>query len=328
MLDSEKFHILSVAMIAALEAGQYFSRHVNQTKTVKEKSSPLDLVTEVDPQCESLIRARIAKDFPHHDVLGEESTAPGAAASVRTTTSAAAAEHLWIIDPLDGTTNFVHEICLSVVSIAYAHQGHVRMGVVYNPYQDEMFCAYHAWGAFRIRGCDAADWIGQVQYRVPLSAPAAVVSTAEALAGKGTGSTERTDPGPLLGVKIPSSWIPLRVSTQQSLSRALVASDFPARGLGASERTEAGLNLAASAGSFRSIGAAALQLAWVAAGRLDAYWGYDLNAWDIAAGTLLVQEAGGVIGAIDGGSYDLLSRDILATGQQKLATMITRSLHL
>jgi myo-inositol-1(or 4)-monophosphatase len=248
-----------------------------------------------------LIRSRIAEDFPHHVVLGEENTAPGAAASVRATTTVAAAEHLWIIDPLDGTANFVHEICLSVVSIAYAHQGHVRLGVVYNPYQDELFFAYHAGGAFRIRGCDAADWIGPMQHRAFPSAP---------------------------GVGIPASWTPLRVSSQQSLKRAFLASDFPARGPGASERTVAGLNLAASAGSFRSIGAAALQLAWVAAGRLDAYWGYDLNAWDIAAGALLVQEAGGVIGAIGGGSYDLLSRNILATGQQELATILNGSLPL
>lgn len=284
--DRHLFSVLATAMKAAVDAGAYIRTHIDQHKDVTIKTSLADVVTDVDPACERMIRQIIASEFPAHQILGEESTAPGAEASISATAQVAGAPTLWIIDPLDGTTNFVAEIPLSVVSIGYAERGEVRVGVVFDPYRDELFYALSGTGAFVTSG---------------------------ALAGAWTAERAATLPGRKLSV-----------SDVAELKRSIVATGFPARGEARARTTEAGFQLSGSVKSLRAFGAAALHLAYVAAGRLDAFWEYDLNAWDLAGGICLVREAGGTIEQLGGGQYDLRVRDIVVSGQPELTDEIQR----
>lgn len=133
MPTQERIHLLTVAITAALAAGDYFRDRLHAEKTVKIKSSLSDLVTDVDPACERIIRDTIWSAYPNHQILGEESVAPGAEASAEAVHGVAEASHLWIVDPLDGTTNFVYSIPLSTVSIGYAEGGSLVAGVIYDP---------------------------------------------------------------------------------------------------------------------------------------------------------------------------------------------------
>ena len=279
-----QFAQLIVALEAALSAGDYFYSRVDTVKQVKMKSSLSDLVTDVDPECERLIRERIRTDFPGDVILGEESTAPGSAASVEALARVEKEPRLWIVDPLDGTTNFVYGLPLSVVSIAYAEHGDVLVGVIYDPYRQEVF--------FGVRG-----------EKAHLSGRAAVVEWLQ--------DPSRPLPGRELGV-----------STRSMLKEAVVATGFPTRAEAREQTTAAGLRLAGEVKSLRSFGSAALHLAYVAAGRLDGFWEYDLNAWDLAAGTLLVELAGGVCQDMNGTVYALRVRDIVACGHPELAAKV------
>ncbi|MCL6515725.1 MAG: inositol monophosphatase [Alicyclobacillus sp.] len=279
---------LATAVEAALEAGDYFRERVDSIRDIKAKSSPNDLVTDVDPACETMIRRRIGLRFPDHEVLGEETTEPGAAAS------AAAAErvwdrpHLWIVDPIDGTTNFVHHLPLSVVSIAYAADGNTQVGVVYDPYHREVFYAVRGQGAHLADAAAMRAWAG-----APSDFP--------------------------VGRRLVASPV-------EALRRAVVASGFPTRSRTYAETTANTARLFGQVKSIRALGSAALHLAYVAAGRIDGFFEYDLNAWDVAAGTLLVEEAGGCVGELGGGRYHLRVRDIVAGGRAELVKAMDRIL--
>lgn len=282
-LDS-RIQIAGVAMAAAHEAGDFFKSKIDSPKVVKTKSSASDLVTEVDPECERMIRERILHAFPTHEILGEESTPPGSEASAQAAAAVVEAPHLWVVDPLDGTTNFVYEVPLSVVSIAYAESGIIQVGMIYDPYRSEFFLGIRNMGAWRLTADDAAEWI-----------------------------------------KNPSSTIPgrkLSVSTSEDLQDSVVASGFRTRARARDLTTEAGFRLSARVKSLRSFGSAAMHLAYVAAGRLDAFWEYDLNAWDLAAGVLLVELAGGSCMDLNGAPYTLSVRDIVVSGQKGLGDTI------
>ncbi|HEX3247430.1 MAG TPA: inositol monophosphatase family protein [Chloroflexota bacterium] len=201
----------------------------------------IDVVTEVDVLAEAAIVAPIRSVFPDHQVLAEEGTTGGRDPN-----------HRWIIDPLDGTTNYSHGQPPFAVSVAYEHEGRVQVGVIYDPTQDELFVAERGGGA--------------------------------TLNGR-----------------------PLHVSNVSVLRRALLATGFPYE----RERLPLALGqfgaFAHRSQAIRRIGSAALDLAYVAAGRFDAYWESSIRAWDIAAGILLVEEAGGTISDIYGAPLDLNS---------------------
>ncbi|GGI98845.1 inositol-1-monophosphatase [Alicyclobacillus cellulosilyticus] len=283
-----------VAVRAALAAGDYFRSRLDTKLEVKTKSSPSDLVTDVDPECERRIRATIHACFPDDEVLGEESTAPGMEASLAAAQAVADAPRLWVVDPLDGTTNFVYGMPLSAVSIAYAEHGEVQCGVVYDPYRGEVFLAQRGTGAWRLTAGEAAQWC----------AAETPVSLAEAAA----------------------RWLRLRASTEASLAGAIVATGFPSRQAARDQTLTAGMRLTGRVKNLRALGSAALHLAYVAAGRLDAFWEYDLNAWDLAAGVCLVTEAGGHVQQIGGGTYHLAARDILVCGRPELAQALDAAL--
>jgi myo-inositol-1(or 4)-monophosphatase len=249
----------AVAVNMASKAGEYMKSKLGQAMNVQVKTSLHDLVTEVDKGTEVLIRNFIRTYFPTHAILGEEGVEPGAEASRQALEELKDEEYVWIVDPIDGTTNFIHGLPFFSVSIALAHRGEVIVGVVYDPSRDELFVAEKGKGAY--------------------------------VHGKR-----------------------MNVSTEERLEDSLVATGFPTdreRVLPlALRQIEA---VAPKVRNVRSAGSAALHLAYVAAGRLSGFWEANLNSWDIAAGMLLVQEAGGRVTDIDGTPYGLHVRDVAAT---------------
>ncbi len=231
--------LLNIAVSAARRAGDVIVRSLDRvgTLTVSEKNRN-DFVSEVDRAAEQVLIATIRKAYPAHGMLAEESGA------------AAGDDYTWVIDPLDGTTNFLHGFPQFAVSIACRHRGRAEVGVVFDPLRGELFTAER---------------------------------------GAGTLLDGRR----------------LRVSQRTGLDGALVGTGFPFREnrrwlaayLGMLERV-----MQTTAG-VRRPGAASLDLAYVAAGRLDAFWEVGLSPWDTAAGNLLVTEAGGRVGNLAGTEY-------------------------
>jgi myo-inositol-1(or 4)-monophosphatase len=249
----------AVAINTAAKAGEWIKSKLGDFSKVDYKYTPHDLVTEVDKGAETMIRNLILTHFPHHSILGEEGVEPGPAASEKAVAELKDEEYLWIVDPLDGTTNFVHGFPFYAVSIALAHRGEVIVGVVYDPSRDELFVAEKGKGAY--------------------------------VHGK-----------------------PMRVSKENTLADSLIATGFPADRAGALPANLAGVNaLAPKVRNLRIAGSAALHLAYVAAGRLSGFWEIGLNAWDIAAGALLVQESGGQVSDTEGKPYSLTVRHVIAS---------------
>jgi len=244
---------LSTAIDAASQAGTLLRQMLFdslESKRISTKRNPADLVTRADRMAEEMITSLLRQRFPDHGILAEEGTAhPGE-------------RYRWIIDPIDGTTNFAHGLPLFAVSIALEHKGELVAGVIYHPSMDEMFVAERGSGAFVRRD----------------------------------GREE-----------------PLKVSEIATVADAVVASGLPY------EIRETGRNipeiqrLVQTALEVRILGAAALHLAYVAAGRIAAFWEPGLNAWDIAAGALLVKEAGGRLSDMRGRPFHVDCRDVLAT---------------
>ncbi|MFD1673429.1 inositol monophosphatase family protein [Alicyclobacillus fodiniaquatilis] len=280
--------VLQTAIEAALEAGAYFRSRFATELVVHTKTSPADVVTDVDAHCERIIRGHIEKAFPTHQVLGEEAVEPGREASVQATHQMKDEASLWIVDPLDGTTNFVNAIPLSVVSIAYASHGQIEVGVIYDPYREELFYTVRGQGAHLTTREDAQAWLRE--------------------------STKRT-PG-----------MRLSVSRVSEIDHAVLATGLPMRHLNRTLMMERTMHIVKRAKSLRTLGAAALHLAYVAAGRIDVFWEFELNAWDVAAGVLLVQEAGGQVSQLDGTDYGLVTRDLIAAGEANLAREICNQL--
>ncbi len=243
----------SAAIDAALQAGKLLGQMFHESrasKGISTKRNPADLVTRADRMAEDLITGLLRQRFPDHGVLAEEGTAH------------AGKEYRWIIDPIDGTTNFAHGVPLFVVSIALEHNGDLVAGVVYHPSLDELFVAERGRGAYLRRN----------------------------------GREE-----------------PLKVSPLGTVAESIVATGLPYNIRETGRNTAEIERLVRTAIEVRILGAAALHLAYVAAGRIAAFWEPGLNAWDIAAGALLVQEAGGHITDIQGKPFHVDCRDVLAT---------------
>jgi myo-inositol-1(or 4)-monophosphatase len=249
----------AVAINCAAKAGEWIKSKSGSFTQLDTKYSQHDLVTEVDKGCERMIRNLIATHFPHHAFLGEEGVDPGPEASAKALERAAGAEYLWIVDPIDGTTNYVHGFPFYSVSIALAHHGQVIVGVIYDPARDELFLAERGKGAY------------------------------------------------VHGRK-------MQVSAETALSQSLIATGFPADHLQALPANLQGIqSLAPKVRNLRVAGSAALHLAYMAAGRLSGFWEIGLSAWDMAAGSLLVEESGGRITDTQGEPYHLGVRNVAAS---------------
>lgn len=285
---------LSLLLTAAVEAGQSFAQKISEQQRITVKTSLADVVTEADKAAEALVRRHVSELFPEDVVLGEEGTAPGSDAATRAVSELADAEHLWIVDPLDGTTNFVQRMPLSVVSLGYAERGELKMGAVYDPYHDELFYAVKGHGAYLASGEDAKRYQRGEDHSDSIR-----IGEAHYLFGR-----------------------PIAASTVEEPRRAILASGFPPRVENRSETLIKSMQLIAEAKNVRAFGAAALHLAYVAAGRIDGFWEFDLNVWDVAAGALLVEEAGGVALDLSLEKFHLGTRNIVACGRIELAKRI------
>src|SRR5207245_728299 len=210
-----------------------------------------DLVTEADLGSQKAIYQHLHERFPDHAFLGEEDPAGLSAASN------ADAPPTWIVDPLDGTTNYVHDCPLYTVSIGLQVAGELVAGVVYDPSRQELFRAARGLGA----------WLGDQR---------------------------------------------LRTSRAERLEEALLATGFPPDLRGQEKTLEWWRFFSLRTRSLRRTGSTALNLAWVAAGRFDGYWAFDNHVWDVAAGAVLIREAGGIITNTDGSAYDAYTPDALA----------------
>lgn len=249
----------AVAINTAAKAGEWIKSKLGDISTVQTKHSSHDLVTEVDKGSEMMIRNLLHTYFPDHAILGEEGVKPGPEASASALEQVKDAEYLWIVDPVDGTTNFVHGFPFYSVSIALAYKGEVIVGVIYDPSRDELFVAEKGKGAY-VRG-------------------------------------KR-----------------MKVSNESTLTESLIATGFPAdRDYALPHNLNGVRALAPKVRNIRVAGSAALHLAYVAAGRLSGFWEVGLNAWDIAAGALLVQESGGRVTDTNGSPFSLSVRNILAS---------------
>jgi len=239
--------MLNIAIQAAISAGKLICQHVDRLDQVKVKSKGRnDFVTEVDMVAEREIIYHIQKAHPDHAILAEESGQTDGN------------EYCWIIDPIDGTMNFMHGFPQFAVSIAVQHKNKIVAGVVYDPLSQELFTA--------IRGA---------------------------------------------GARLNNRRI--RVSKITKLQDALVSTGFSNRNKdGLQTHMERVSNVFTQASGLRRSGSAALDLAFVAAGRLDAYWEAGLQPWDVAAGTLLVQEAGGIVTDFSGEHEPVYSKQCLA----------------
>lgn len=244
--------LLNIAVTAARKAGDIIIRHVDRIDrlTVREKHHN-DFVSEVDGFAEQEIIYQIRKAYPDHAILAEESGAQDTAS-----------EFQWIIDPLDGTTNFLHGFPMFAVSIAVKCRERLEHGVIYNPLSQELFTASRGGGA--------------------------------QLDGKR-----------------------IRVSACKLLDGALIGTGFPFR-----ENQNLALyirmfdRVVRQTAGLRRAGSAALDLAYVATGRLDGFWEMGLKPWDIAAGALLIQEAGGMVGHFDGSPGIPENGNILVGGEK------------
>src|SRR5947209_10993122 len=244
---------LNVMTTAARKAGRGLIRDFGEIEHLQvSMKGPADFVSTADERTERILIQELSKARPGYRFLVEET---GAIEGPDKT-------HRFIIDPLDGTTNFLHGLPHFAISIALEREGQLVSSVIYNPVTDEMFTAEKSHGAYL--------------------------------------NDKR-----------------LRVAARSSLKEALIATGMPFHGREGHERflQELAPVMASTAG-VRRFGSAALDLAWVAAGRFDAFWERGLARWDVAAGILLVREAGGVVSDLAGGARALETGDILAANDK------------
>jgi myo-inositol-1(or 4)-monophosphatase len=250
--------MLNTAVKAARKAGSIIVRAFYDVDklTVRSKRRN-DFVSEVDQAAEDAILSTLRDAYPDHGVLAEESGARDAKA-----------EYVWIVDPLDGTTNFLHGVPQYCVSIALTHRGQLQQAVVFDVNRSELFTATRGAGAFL---------------------------------------NDRR----------------IRVSRTDKLDNALIATGFPFKEVDhIDEYLRMLRHMMVGCAGVRRPGAAALDLAWVAAGRTDVFWELGLSPWDMAAGALLVREAGGLVGDLAGEDAFLENGRIVATNGKIFGAML------
>lgn len=251
--------IVNIAVKAARTAGDLIIRSMDRLDSIRvSQKQPNDYVTEIDQLAEREIINVIRKAHPNHAILAEESGESGKH------------EYTWIIDPIDGTRNFIHGFPQFAVSIAIRRKNKIEHGVIYDPVRQELFTATRGKGA-RLN-----------DYRI-------------------------------------------RVSTRSKLEDCLLGTGFPFRHSPEqlANYTETLSTLIPICGDIRRAGAATLDLAYVASGRLDGFWELGLKPWDVAAGSLLIKEAGGIVCDLNGGEDYLNSGNIVA-GTPKILKLLLK----
>jgi myo-inositol-1(or 4)-monophosphatase len=255
--------MLTTAVKAARRAGNIINRGARDLDllTVTAKG-PKDFVSEIDHAAEAAIVETLLTTYPEHAILAEEGTNKGKNPD---------SEYVWIIDPLDGTTNFLHGLPQYCVSIALAHKGLLSHGVIYDPNRNELYTASRGAGAFM---------------------------------------NDRR----------------IRVSKALQLKESLIGTGFPFREIEQLDRYLTMFRAVSQlASGVRRPGAAALDLAYVACGRYDAFWEMGLSPWDMAAGALLIKEAGGLVSDFEGGE-DYLDKGQIVAGTPKVFSQLLQTI--
>ena len=245
--------LLNVMVQAAMKAGRSLARDFGEVQNLQVSlKGPGDYVSQADRKAEEIILGELARARPTYSVLAEESGARKGTDGM----------HRWIVDPLDGTTNFLHGIPLFAVSIALERQGEIVAGVIYNPAMDELFTAERGNGAFL---------------------------------------NDRR----------------MRVAGRRGLSDCVIGTGVPHLGRGEHGKYLVELrNVMGEVSGVRRMGAAALDLAYVAAGRLDGFWEDGLSPWDMAAGIVMIREAGGFVSDREGGSKMFEKSNVIAGNER------------
>ncbi|XP_033935743.1 inositol monophosphatase 1 [Pseudochaenichthys georgianus] len=267
MADAWK-EAMELAEKTARRAGEVVCAALQVERSVMTKSCSVDLVTQTDQQVEQLIIQSVRDKFPTHRFIGEESVAAGEPCVLTD-------EPTWIIDPIDGTTNFVHAFPFVAVSIGFSVNKQMEFGVVFSCLEDKMYTARRGGGAF----CNG----------------------------------ER-----------------LQVSSQEDVQQAMVCTEFgSSRDPEVVEKIFCSLRavLSIPTHGVRGAGTAAINMCLVASGCVEAYYEIGIHVWDIAAGALLVTEAGGVLMDVQGGPVDLMSRRVLAANSPALAERLLQEIH-
>lgn len=249
--------MLTIAVKAARRAGNLINRATRNLDIVNvQQKAANDFVSDVDKEAEQTIIRTLLEAYPDHAILAEESGRTGES------------EYQWIIDPLDGTTNFLHGFPQYAVSIALMHRGVVTQGVIYDPTRNDLFTATRGRGAF----------LNETR---------------------------------------------LRVSKRIQLKTSLIGTGFPIRRFSQLDGYLAMVKaMIENTAGVRRAGAASLDLAYVAAGRLDGFWELNLKPWDMAAGALMITEAGGLVADLDGNEGYLESGNVLAGNPKIFAQML------
>jgi myo-inositol-1(or 4)-monophosphatase len=242
--------MLNFAIQTAREAGRLLAEKFGRVIQIQDKGD-IDIVTEADLAAERLVVESIRSYYPRHAVLAEEAGHVDARGGGES-------DYKWIVDPLDGTTNYAHGYPVFCVSVALEHKGKIVLGVVYDPIREELFAA------------------------------------------------ERGEGATLNGRRI-------RVSDTEELNRSLLCTGFPYDVREREEFARHFSNFIMKAQAVRRDGAAALDLAYVAAGRFEGFWEEGLRPWDVAAGVILVEEAGGKVTRYDGTPFEIYNPPILAS---------------
>lgn len=245
---SEFSDCIEVAIDAARQAGQILLDW--QGRISAREKAPRDLVTEADIAAQQAIEEVLLSHYPDHAFLGEEARddGPDGWSADSSQDWIVGQQNCWIVDPLDGTTNYVHQLPPFAVSLALWQNGEPRLGVVLDPVSNELYSAIAGEGAM--------------------------------LNGE-----------------------PIRVSEAVRLEESLLAASFPANVQRGSDEVTRFVEALHHGRAVRRLGSAALNLSYLAAGRLDGYWATSVKPWDVAAGVLFVREAGGVMTGIDGGPF-------------------------
>ncbi len=260
--------MLNTAVKAARKAGHLINKAIlDPTKIQIMRKDKTDYVTNIDKECEREIIDILAKAYPRHTIVAEESTD----ASTLEEKLQNQGEYTWLIDPIDGTTNFIHDFPFYSVSIGLLRNGRVHQAVVYDPHRDELFCASEGRGAYL--------------------------------------NNKR-----------------IRVSSREQLQFSLITTGFPTQNTQINDFYSDKLQIFLDAEvNFRRTGSAALDLCYVAAGRSDGFFEKGLKAWDIAAGSLLVKEAGGFISDFNSNQSYLCLGEVIASNP-KLFPVISKVL--
>lgn len=264
---------LPVAVAAARAGAEELMQRWGDLQ-VHEKG-PKDLVTDADYASQAAIFKLLGESFPDHLLIGEESTDGKTNALEQLVLGEQ--RGCWIVDPLDGTINYVHRLQSFCVSIAYVAEGELQVGVILDPVCDELFFAARGRGA----------WVSRCN-----------------------GDQQR----------------PVKVSDCKDISRGMFACSFPAGVKRDAPEVQQFAAVLEECQSLRRLGSCALNLCYVADGRLDGYWTQSVKAWDMAAGALIVKEAGGTVTAMDGGPLDLHNPEFIATATTELNQVLMKTL--